>query len=122
MTAKRAILAYLANFDFEAPKVTQPHQAEPRSPGDELQRGFFSPVFHTDRWPKRWILQAVLDGEAGRDDQEAMGEHPAARAAGDVHPLPSDEHGHDRGFSRAGGQLQGKPYDVGISLLFDAGE
>ncbi len=59
MAAKRAILAYLANFDFEAPKVTQPHQAKPRSPGDALQRGFFSLVFHTDRFSV--IVSAAFD-------------------------------------------------------------
>ena len=49
--------------------------------------------------------QTVLDGQPGRDDEKAAGEILAAGAADGVYRLPGDEHGHDGGFTRAGGQL-----------------
>jgi hypothetical protein len=49
--------------------------------------------------------QAVFDREARRNDEEAAGEMLAAWAADSIDGLPRDEHGHDGGLSRAGGQL-----------------
>ncbi len=56
--------------------------------------------------------QAVLDGDAGRDDEEAAGEALALRPADGVDGLPGDEHGHDRGLAGAGGQLEGEPHQL----------
>jgi hypothetical protein len=60
--------------------------------------------------------QAVLDRQAGRADQEAAGEVPAARPAHRIDRLPGDEHGHDRGLAGAGGQFQGEAQQLGIGV------
>ena len=50
--------------------------------------------------------QAILDGDAGGDDQEAAGEPPAVRMPGCVDGLPGDQHGHDGRLAGAGGEFQ----------------
>ncbi len=60
--------------------------------------------------------QAVLDGDAGRDDQEAAGERLAARAADGIDRLPGDQHRHDGGLAGAGGELQREPQQVRVGL------
>ena len=43
--------------------------------------------------------QPVTDGDAGRDDQEGVGEAGVLRVGVLVERVPSDEHGHDDGFA-----------------------
>ena len=43
--------------------------------------------------------QAVADGDAGRDDQEGVGEAGVLRVGELVERLPGDEHGHDDGLA-----------------------
>ena len=61
--------------------------------------------------------QAVADGDAGRDDEEALGESLAAGPADRVHRLPGDDHSHDGGLTGAGGQFEGDAQQVGVGLL-----
>ena len=49
--------------------------------------------------------QPVADGDAGRDDQEGVGEPIVVRVAALVEHLPGDEHGHDDRFAAAGRHL-----------------
>jgi hypothetical protein len=53
----------------------------------------------------------------GVHDEKAAGEMFAAGAADGVDGLPGDEHGHDGGFARAGGQLQRDAQQFGIGVL-----
>ena len=66
--------------------------------------------------------QAVLDRQAGRDDEKAAREVLAARAAHGVDRLPRDEHRHDGGLAGAGGELQREPHQFRIGVLVRAGE
>ena len=61
--------------------------------------------------------QAVLDGDAGRDDQEAAGEVLAAGLADGVDRLPGDEHRHDGGLAGAGRQLQREAHQLRVRLV-----
>ena len=61
--------------------------------------------------------EAVLDRDAGSDDQETAGEAAAVGAADGVDRLPSDEHGHDGGLAGPGSELQRQPGQVGICLF-----
>ncbi len=67
-------------------------------------------------------LEAVLDGEAGGDDEESTSERLAAGAANRVDRLPGDEHGHDCRLASAGGELERKPHEIRVGLLVDAGQ
>ena len=60
--------------------------------------------------------EAVFDGDAGGDDEEAAGEAVAAGASDGVDRLPGDEHGHDGGFAGAGGELEGEAEQFGVGL------
>ena len=53
--------------------------------------------------------EAVADGDAGRDDQEALGEASVGRRHDFVDRLPGDEHGHHDGLAGAGRHLQPDP-------------
>ncbi len=64
-------------------------------------------------------LEAVLDGEAGGDDEEAAGEGFAPGMADGVDGLPGDEHGHDGGFAGSGGEFEGEAEKFGIRFLID---
>ena len=50
--------------------------------------------------------QPVADGDAGRDDEERVGEAGVLRVGELVERLPGDEHGHDDGLARAGRHLE----------------
>ncbi len=58
--------------------------------------------------------QAVLDGDAGRHDQEAAAEQRAAGRADGVDGLPGDEHGHDGRLAASGRHLQRDAQQVGV--------
>ena len=62
------------------------------------------------------LAQAILDGQARRDDEESARELLAVGAVHGVDGLPRDEHGHDRGLARAGGELQRQTAEFGIGL------
>ena len=49
--------------------------------------------------------ETILDGQAGGDDQKASSEVFAGGMADRVDRLPGDQHGHDSGLARPGGQL-----------------
>ena len=66
--------------------------------------------------------QAVLDGQAGSHDEEPTGEVLAIRATDGVDGLPGDDHGHDRGFARAGGEFQGQSHKFGVGVVIGVGE
>lgn len=61
--------------------------------------------------------EPILDGNAGRDHQKAVGKAFAARVTHGVDSLPGYEHGHDRGFACAGGKLQGQTRQAGVSII-----
>ena len=61
--------------------------------------------------------QAVLDGDAGRDHQEAARESAALRPADRVDGLPGDQHRHDGGLSGAGRQLERQPGEVRVGVV-----
>src|SRR6266545_3014622 len=48
----------------------------------------------------------MLDGDAGRDDQEPLGEAPISRARNLVDDLPSDQHRHHYRLARTGCHLE----------------
>ena len=50
-------------------------------------------------------------------DQKAARELLAAWAAHGVDRLPRDEHGHDSGLARAGGELQREPHQFRVGVL-----
>jgi len=62
-----------------------------------------------------WVLQqqhaqAILDGQARRDQQEATREFFAVWAAHSVNSLPRDDHRHHRGLARTSSQLQSQAH------------
>ena len=61
--------------------------------------------------------QAVFDGEAGGDDEEAVREPLAVLVSRGVDRLPSDQHGHDGRLSGPSGQFQGEPKQFGIGVV-----
>ena len=61
--------------------------------------------------------QAVADGDAGGHHQKATGEARAVRAPHRVHGLPGDEHGHDGGLARAGGEFQRQAVEAGVRFV-----
>ena len=58
--------------------------------------------------------QPVADGDAGRDDQEGVGEAGVLRVGELVERVPGDEHGHDDGLAGAGGHLEGRARQAGV--------
>jgi hypothetical protein len=74
-----------------------------------------------------WIVgledsQAIFDGQAGRDNQEATGEVFAVGAADGVDRLPGDEHGHDGGFAGTGGELERETQEFGVGVVVGGGQ
>ena len=63
--------------------------------------------------------QAILDGQAGCDDEETAGEVFAAGPANGVERLPGDQHRHDGRLSGARGELQREPLDLRIRVGID---
>ena len=61
-------------------------------------------------------VEAILDGDAGGDDEEAFGKEFRGRVAGGVDRLPCDDHGHDGGLARAGGELERDAEEGGVRL------
>jgi hypothetical protein len=96
----------VGNHDFRAVDVVE-HVA-----GDQLAAGVVAV-----RVVRLENSQAVLDGEARGDDEKTAREAFAAGAANGVNCLPGDQHGHDRGFARAGCQLQGEAQEFGIGIF-----
>lgn len=60
--------------------------------------------------------QAVLDGDAGGDDQKTAAEPAAVGMADGVDGLPGDQHGHHRGLAAAGGHLHGEAEQFRVRL------
>ena len=58
--------------------------------------------------------QPVADGDAGRDDQEGVGEAGVLRVGALVERVPGDEHGHDDGLAGAGGHLERHARQAGV--------
>ena len=71
-----------------------------------------------------WLqhAQAVLDGDSGRDHQEAARESGALGPANCVDRLPGDQHRHDGGLSGAGRQLESQPRQVRIGVVIGVRE
>jgi hypothetical protein len=67
-------------------------------------------------------LQAVFDGEAGRDDEEASGEALALGMADGVDGLPGDDHGHDGGFPGAGGEFECNAKELWVGFVVGVGQ
>ena len=61
--------------------------------------------------------QPVLDGQAGRNDQESAGESTALRTTHRVDGLPRNQHGHHHGLAGTGGQLEREAPQTWIRLL-----
>ena len=61
--------------------------------------------------------QAVLDGDAGRDDEKAAREVVAGGRAYRVHGLPRDQHRHHGGLARTRCHLHGEAEKFGIRLF-----
>src|SRR5439155_26632800 len=61
--------------------------------------------------------EAVADGDAGRDDEEGVGEPLVVRVAALVEHLPGDEHGHHDRLAAAGRHLARDAEQVGPRLL-----
>ena len=61
--------------------------------------------------------QAVANGQAGGQHQEAAREPPAVRMPHRVDGLPRDQHRHHRGLAGAGGELQCQPGEPRIGLF-----
>jgi hypothetical protein len=53
---------------------------------------------------------------------EAGGEELGSGVADSVDGLPGDEHGHDGGFARAGGEFQGDAVEAGVGFSIGVGE
>ena len=66
--------------------------------------------------------QAVANRDAWSHNQKSLGKSIALRVPHRVDGLPGDQHGHDRGFSRPGRQLERKTHQLGICLLVGIGE
>ena len=66
--------------------------------------------------------QAVADGDAGGDDQKALGEAAALGVADGVDRLPGDQHGHYGGFASAGCQLEGDARQLGVGFPVHSGQ
>ena len=62
-------------------------------------------------------MQAVLNSDAGRDDEKAASEILAAGTADGIDGLPGDQHRHDRCFPGAGGQFQGQAHQFRIRFV-----
>ncbi len=61
--------------------------------------------------------EPIPDGNAGRDHQKTEGKTFAVRIPHGVDGLPGNEHGHDRGFARTGGEFQGQTRQAGIGIV-----
>ena len=66
--------------------------------------------------------QPVADRDAGRDDQEGVGEAGVLGVGQLVERLPGDQHGHDHGLAAAGGHLAGDAEQAGVGVLVDRAE
>ena len=61
--------------------------------------------------------QTIFDREARRHDEKATRETFALRSAHRVDGLPGDQHRHNRGFSRACGQLQSEAHEFRVGII-----
>ena len=62
-------------------------------------------------------VKAILDRDAGRDDQEGAREAVGSwRVRDGVERLPGDDHRHDGGLARARRHLQGQAEELGVGL------
>ena len=61
--------------------------------------------------------QAVSDRDAGRDQQEGIGEASVLLVGGLVERLPGDQHRHDDGLARPGRHLHGNAEQAGIGVI-----
>ena len=61
--------------------------------------------------------EAVFNGEAGGDDEEAARKLRTAGAACGIDGLPGHEHGHHGGFAGSCGELEGKPEKFGVCVV-----
>ena len=61
--------------------------------------------------------QPVANGDAGRDDQEGVGEAGVLRVGELVERVPGDEHGHDDGLAGAGGHLERHARQAGVGRV-----
>jgi len=66
--------------------------------------------------------EAITDGNAWSHDQKATGELLAGRTAHGIDGLPGDEHGHDRGLARAGGQFQRQSHEFRVCVVVGVGK
>ena len=66
--------------------------------------------------------QAVADGDARRDDEEAAGEALAVGVADGVDRLPGDQHRHHGGLAGAGGELERDAQQLRVGLGVGVGE
>ena len=66
--------------------------------------------------------QAVTDRQAGRHDQKSAGELFAVWPAHGIDGLPGNQHGHDGGLARAGGQFQGQSHQFRIGIVIGIGQ
>ncbi len=66
--------------------------------------------------------EAVFDGKARGDDEEAGCEEFGLRVLHGVDGLPGDEHGHDGGFACAGGEFEGDAIEAGVGFGVGVGE
>ena len=69
-----------------------------------------------------WLqhAQAIADGDAWGDDQEAASEAPASRLADGIQGLPSNEHCHHCGFAGSGGEFQGDAQQIWVGVFVRA--
>ena len=66
--------------------------------------------------------QPVPDGDSGRDHEKAAREAGAGGTADGVDGLPRDEHRHDCGFARAGGEFERDSRKLRVRFGVDAAE
>jgi hypothetical protein len=66
--------------------------------------------------------QAVTNRYTRGDDQETAGELFAVGSAHRIDGLPGNEHRHDRGLARTGGQLQRQTQQLRVRILVGIGE
>ncbi len=62
-------------------------------------------------------LEAVADGDPGRDDEERVAEALVLGIGELVESLPGDKHRHDHGLAAARGHLEGDAVEAGVSNL-----